>query len=249
MSERNRWVLITGASRGIGRSIALALAAEGYQPVLWARSGDDLADVADEVRTYGVPVRTAVVDVTDPEMVAQAARTSLAGLDGLAALVLNAGQGVWTPLSELDTAAWDRTVRTNLDGGFQVLTTVLPLLTATPGALVIGLLSDSVLYPFPERAAYAASKSGLRALLEVTRREVRDKQVRVCSVLPSRVDTHFQGAHESAAPGSRDGALAAEDVAAVVAGLFRLPPHVEVREIQLSAMTSTFGPFPEKAQV
>ncbi|MFJ1649775.1 SDR family NAD(P)-dependent oxidoreductase [Streptomyces sp. NPDC088258] len=247
VSEEGRWVLVTGASRGIGRSTALALAADGYRPVLWARSGDDLADAAREVRAHGVPVRTAVVDVADPAAVARAAAVSLAGLGTLAGLVLNAGQGVWSALSDLEPAVWDRTVRTNLDGGFHVLTAVLPRLIAAPGALVVGLLSDSALYPFPQRAAYASSKAGLRALLEVTRREVRDKGVRVCQVLPSRVDTYFHGAHTDAAPGSREGALAAADVAAVIAGLFRLPPHVEVREIQMSSLTSTFGPFPEKA--
>ncbi|GAU66484.1 putative oxidoreductase [Streptomyces sp. NBRC 110611] len=241
-------MLITGASRGIGRAIALALAADGYRPVLWARSGDDLAEVAAEVRAHGTPVRSAVVDIADPAAVAFAARTSLAGLDGLAGLVLNAGQGVWTALSELGTDEWDRTVRTNLDGGFQVLSAALPLLTAVPGALVVGMLSDSARYPFPQRAAYAAAKSGLGALLEVTRREVREQRVRVCQVVPSRVDTYFRGAHADAAPGSREGALSAEDVAAVVSGLFRLPPHVEIREIQMSSLSSTFGPFPERAQ-
>lgn len=248
MPEHERWVLITGASRGIGRATALALAADGYRPVLWARSGDDLAKVAAAVRAHGTQVRSAVVDVADPAAVARAARTSLADLEGLAGLVLNAGQGVWTALSELGPEEWDRTVRTNLDGGFRVLSTALPMLTKVPGALVVGMLSDSALYPFPQRAAYAASKSGLRALLEVTRREVRDQRVRVCQVLPSRVDTYFQGAHADATPGSRQGALSAEDVAAVVSGLFRLPPQVEIREIQMSSLSSTFGPFPERAQ-
>jgi NADP-dependent 3-hydroxy acid dehydrogenase YdfG len=245
VADPQRWVLITGASRGIGRSVALALAADGCAPVLWARSGDDLAKVADEVRALGVPVRTAIVDVGDRAAVIRARQESLADIDRLAGLVLNAGQGTWTALTDLDAAAWDQTVRTNLDGGFHVLSAVSPLLTAAPGALIVGLLSDSALYPFPQRAAYAASKSGLRALLEVTRRELRDRGVRVCQVLPSRVDTHFQGAHTAAAPGTRDGALSAADVATVIAGIFRLPPNVEVREIQLSALTSTFGPFPE----
>ncbi|SCF06575.1 3-oxoacyl-[acyl-carrier protein] reductase [Micromonospora haikouensis] len=246
MPEAHRSVLITGASRGIGRATALALAADGYAPVLWARSGDDLAKVADEVAEQGVPVRTSVVDVADRAAVARAAQESLAGLDRLDGLVLNAGQGTWTALSDLEPADWDRTVRTNLDGSFHVLKTVLPLLTAVRGALVVGLLSDSVCYPFAERAAYAASKSGLAALLEVTRRETREHGVRICRLMPSRVDTHFQGSYAVAAPGTRDGALTAAEVAAVIAGVFRLPAGVEVREIQLSSMTSTFGPFPER---
>jgi NADP-dependent 3-hydroxy acid dehydrogenase YdfG len=246
MPSANRWVLITGASRGIGRATALALAADGYAPVLWARSGDDLAKVADEVSGYAVPARVAVVDVADRAAVVRAARDSLAGIERLDGLVLNAGQGKWAPLAELDGADWDVTVRTNLDGGFHVLKVALPLLTAVSGALVVGLLSDSVRYPFPERAAYAASKSGLAALLEVARRETRAQGVRVCQLVPSRVDTYFQGSYVAAAPGTRDTALTAAEVAAVIAGVFRLPPNVEIREIHLSSMTSTFGLLPER---
>jgi NADP-dependent 3-hydroxy acid dehydrogenase YdfG len=110
------------------------------------------------------------------------------------------------------------------------------------------MLSDSALYPFPGRAAYSASKAGMQAMLDVARRETRASGVRVSVVLPSRVDTFFQGGHSDAAPGTREGALSADQVAEVVAGLFALPPAVEIRQIQLAAMTSTYGLLPERIQ-
>ncbi|GIF15712.1 SDR family NAD(P)-dependent oxidoreductase [Actinoplanes teichomyceticus] len=247
MTGAGRWVLVSGASRGIGRATAVALAADGYRPVLWARSGADLAAVRAEVRERGGEARSAIVDVGDPDAVARAARESLAGLTELAGVVLNAGQGRWAPLAEIEPQDWDGTLRTNLSGSFHVLRAALPLLTAAPGALVVGLLSDSAVHPFPERAAYAASKSGLRALLEVARRELRERGVRVSLVVPSRVDTFFEGAYTDAAPGTRKGALTAADIAALVTGIFRLPPEIEVRETHVAAMTSTFGPFQERA--
>jgi NADP-dependent 3-hydroxy acid dehydrogenase YdfG len=247
MIDTYPWVLVTGASRGIGRAVAVALAADGYCPILWARSGAELAQLAAEVRALGRDTRTACVDIGDPAAVALAAQESLSTLTGLAGVVLNAGRGVWAGLAATDPDEWDRTIRTNLSGGFHVLRVCLPLLTVTPGALIVGLLSDSAVYPFPERAAYAASKSGLQALLEVARRELREQGVRVSVIVPSRVDTYFHGAHADATPGTRKGALAATDIAALVAGIFRLPPEVELRETHVSAMTSTFGPFPERA--
>ncbi|MFC0435088.1 SDR family oxidoreductase [Kutzneria buriramensis] len=240
---RRGWVLITGASRGIGAATAESLARKGFDLVLWARTASALT--AEAARAAGAKVVTATVDVADAAQV----RAALpAGIDRLAGLVLNAGHGVWRPLGQIDLAEWRGAISVNLDGPFHVLTAVLPLLTARPGGIVVGVLSDSVLYPFPERAAYTAAKAGMSALLEVARRELRPRGVRVSSLLPSRVDTCFRGAHEAASPGDRPGALSAAEVAEVIGGLFELPANVEIRQVQLAAMTTSYGPFPEGMQ-
>lgn len=238
-------VLVTGASRGIGAAVAVRLAKSGHDLVLWARSADGLDRSRAAAEAAGVQVRTAVVDVSDPAQVERAAET-LDGFGGLGGVVLNAGAGRWSPFDALTLEAWNATLGTNLHGAFHVLRAALPLLTARRDGLVVGMLSDSVLHPHRDRAAYTASKAGMSALLEVIRREVRSRNVRVSAVLPSRVDTHFAGNHPVAAPGCREGALGADDVAEVVATLFDLPAHVEIRHLQLAAMTSTYGPFPEK---
>nr|AUV64122.1 short-chain dehydrogenase [Streptomyces citricolor]BAV57059.1 short-chain dehydrogenase [Streptomyces citricolor] len=245
MTARRGWVLVTGASRGIGGATAMALAGRGFDLVLWARSADALADTAEQARALGARVKTATVDVGDAGQVASAAE-SIDGAEGLAGLVLNAGRGVWSPLADVDPEDWSATIRTNLDGTYHVLRETLPHLIAHGHGLLVGMLSDSVLHPFAERAAYSASKSGMSALLEVVRREVRASGVRVSAVLPSRVDTYFQGSQAEAGPGTREGALTAAEVAEVVAGLFELPPNVEIRQVQLAAMTSTYGLFPER---
>jgi NADP-dependent 3-hydroxy acid dehydrogenase YdfG len=247
VSGRRGRVLVTGASRGIGAAVAEALAVEGFDLVLWARSPDGLDRTASAVRQRGAAASVHTVDVGDGAQVAAASAT-LAGPGPLAGVVLNAGVGRWSPLSSLDPEQWHSTLRTNLDGAYHVLRAVLPRLTAQRAGLVVGVLSDSALYPHADRAAYSASKAGMSALLETVRREVRRHNIRVSAVLPSRVDTHFQGSHNEAAPGTRKGALAAADVAQVVSALFTLPPHVEVRNMQLAAMTATYGPFPERVE-
>jgi NADP-dependent 3-hydroxy acid dehydrogenase YdfG len=246
MSAGRGWVLVTGASRGIGEATATELAAAGFDLVLWARNAEALADVAQRVRALGVRTRTASVDVGSGEQVAAAAKELPGADEHLAGLVLNAGHGVWTPLLRLEPEEWTDTIRSNLDGSYHVLRAVIARLTAQRAGLIVGMLSDSVLHPFADRAAYTAAKAGMSALLEVTRREVRADGVRVSAVLPSRVDTHFQGSHTEAGPSTRAGALSAADVGRVVVGLFEQPPHVEIRQIQLAAMTSTFGLLPER---
>ncbi|MEV0088532.1 SDR family oxidoreductase [Saccharopolyspora sp. NPDC050642] len=245
MSGRGR-VLVTGASRGIGREIAIALARTGHDLVLWARSRDDLGETAELARGHGAAVVEQAVDVGDRDQVEAGIRSCATGSEALTGLVLNAGAGVWRPLAEVPAPEWSAALRTNLDGAFHVLQAALPTLRRAAHPLVVGVLSDSAVHPFPDRAAYSAAKAGTLALLEVARREHRAAGLRISLVLPSRVDTHFSGSHADARPGTRAGALSARDVAQVVDGLFALPPHVEVREIRLAATTSTYGPYPER---
>ncbi|HST47198.1 SDR family oxidoreductase [Jatrophihabitans sp.] len=244
MTARQATVLVTGASRGIGAQTALRLAAAGFDLVLWARTLDELQLVGEKAAAYGTDVSVRAVDVSDADQVA-AGYLAIDWQSPLTGLVLNAGSGIWQRIAEIDDAVWDRTLATNLRGSMLVLRQFLPPLQARPGGLVVGVLSDSARYPFPGRAAYAASKAGLAALLEVARREARNAGVRITALLPSRVDTAFQGSLPSAAAGCRPGSLSADEVAEVIGWLFELPAGVEVRELQLAALTSSFGPYDE----
>jgi NADP-dependent 3-hydroxy acid dehydrogenase YdfG len=243
--KSRRRVLVTGASRGIGEAISLSLASAGYDLSLWARSGDALEAVAAACIARGAHVDAAIVDVTDAASVRVAAERTIASGGKLAGLVLNAGAGVWRPIEEESTNVWDATIATNLSGAFYVLRACVEALKEVRGGLIVGISSDSALYPFPSRAAYAASKTGMRALLETARLELRGAGVRVSVVFPARVDTSFKGSHHDAAPGTRPGALSAGDVAEVVRYLFATPGSVEIREVHMASLASAFGPFPQ----
>ncbi|HEX5872177.1 MAG TPA: SDR family NAD(P)-dependent oxidoreductase [Longimicrobium sp.] len=229
-------VLVTGASRGIGRAVAEALAADGFDLVLWARAAAEL----DEARAalHGpVQVRTAAVDVSRPEAVAGERERSLAGLPGLRGVVLCAGVGEWAPLEETTPAAWRTMLDTNLGGAFLALREALPLLRAVPHAQVVVLGSDSGEVGMPGRTAYCASKWGLRGLAESLRAEERPGGLRVTQLLVSRVDTHFRGR----VPGDRPGALTAAQVARLVSTVFAQDPQVELREIRMSSIHTPYG--------
>lgn len=244
MKTRQR-VLVTGASRGIGEAIALSLASAGYDLSLWARSGDAMEAVAAACAARGAHVEMAVIDVSDAASVEVAAKQAAGFSSGLAGVVLNAGAGMWRPLEDETADAWDTTIATNLNGAFYVLRACVGHLKKADGGLIVGISSDSALYPFPNRAAYAAAKTGMRALLETARLELRGAGVRTSVVFPGRVDTSFKGSHRDAAPGTRPGALSADDVAGVVQYLFAMPRSVEIREVHMASLTSTFGPFPQ----
>ncbi|AJY38447.1 SDR family NAD(P)-dependent oxidoreductase [Burkholderia humptydooensis] len=243
MSPRRGTVLVTGASRGVGLAIAEALAGRGYDLALWARSAPDLDAIARRLGATGCRVRAAAVDVGDAAAVDAAGRALREQDAMLAGVVVNAGCGRWARIADTAPDEWRRTLRTNLDGAFHTLKACVPLLTAAH-PLIVGMMSDASVWPFAERSAYCASKAGLRQFFDVARQELRERGIRMTAVLPSRIDTHFQGGHASAAPGSRPGALDAADVATIVADLFDGPPHIEIRELHVTALASSFGPFP-----
>lgn len=241
-NDADGWVLITGASRGIGRAVALALAAAGHPLILWARTETDLSEVAQEIgQRWGTPVRTATADVSDARQVDDAAKKSFEGIGGLRGAVVNAGAGIWGDIETMGADEWQQVLGPNLDGAFHTLHVSLPYLRRRPGSQIIGVASDSSYNSYVGRAAYCASKAGFLSLLETTRRETRRDGVRVTVLVPSRVDTYFRGKH----PGARPDALSMTEVADVTVSLFALPARVEVRELHLSSINSPFGMYPE----
>lgn len=229
-------VLVTGASRGIGRAVAVRLAADGVPLVLWARDRTGLTDLATGHRGAG-PVTVQAVDVRDETSV-RAAVEELAEADiALRGVVLNAGVGQWHPLQGYPIALWDDIVATNLRGAQLTLVATLPLLLQTRSPQLIGVGSDSGLAGFPERAAYCASKWGLRGLLEVARAEHRQDGLRCTHLAVGAVDTGFR----TGRPGSRPGSLPPENVAEIITWLLGSPAQTEIRELHVSSTAVPFG--------
>tara|TARA_R110002110_G_scaffold98919_1_gene253006 strand:- start:5710 stop:6450 length:741 start_codon:yes stop_codon:yes gene_type:complete len=234
-------VLVTGASRGIGASVAKRLAKTGFDLVLWSRTGQQLVEVAEECRREKVDVITAEVDVSDSEAVFDSGVRSIELAGELRGLVLNAGIGIWGKVAELSVDDWRQVVSTNLDGAFYTLRACMPFLGKAAGAQIVTLGSDSSLYGYPTRSAYCASKSGLVGLVEALRRETRADGLRISNVILSRVDSYFRNKK----PGARPQGLTTDEVAEAIEWIFSTKERLEVRELRLSALTETFGVLPE----
>ncbi len=238
---RRGLVLVTGASKGIGKAIAVALARDGFDLILWARSEDQLAQVKQQCEEFGVSAHTQCVDVSQWQMVHEAS-TRFAHSEPLAGVVINAGIGVWQPLDKVSIEQWHETQAVNLNGAFYTLKGTMPGLSRAGSGRVVVIGSDASVFPFPDRTAYCASKWGLAGLVESLREELRPSGVSITHLLPSRVDTEFFGSGNT----SRKHALRAEDVAAITAFIFSLPVHIEIRTLSCASMLETFGPFPAK---
>ena len=180
--------LVTGASSGIGRSAALALARAGYDLVInYAASKDRAEQVAEEAEQRGARTVTARADVADEDAVRRVLDDVEQGFGRLDALVNNAGVTVDTPPSDLDGLSvddWDRVLAVNVRGMFQVTRAAVPLLRRAPRAAIVNTASIVGLRPGPQPFPYAASKAAVVALTKTLAGRLGPEGIRVNAVAP-----------------------------------------------------------------
>jgi 3-oxoacyl-[acyl-carrier protein] reductase len=217
--------LITGASRGIGRAIAVALAPT-HDLLLTARDTSALAEVAVEATAAGARCRTLPLDLRDPAQIAVM-------LDGLApdVLINNAGLAVMKPFLQLTPEEWNAQVEVNVNALYHVTRAVLPAMVARGSGHVITIGSLAGRNTFVGGSCYAGTKHFVMGFSESLMLEVRDAGVKVSVVMPGSVDTDLfpEGT-------DRSWMLEPRDVAEVVAHMVHTPAHalqgrVEVRPL------------------
>lgn len=217
--------VVTGGSRGIGLAIARLLVEEGANVAIMATSDATLRAAAGELQV--LPLRA---DVRRQGEVEQAIKGAADRFGGIDVLVNNAGVGLFRRVADMSLDEWQRVIDVNLTGVFNCCRAALPHLRARGGGWIINVSSLASTNPFPEAAAYCASKAGLNAFSEALMQEVRHDGIRVACVLPGSVRTEFTGRSQ----GDDDWKLAPEDVAQAVTDLIAhplrsLPSRVEIR--------------------
>ncbi len=190
MSEgfKGRTALITGATTGMGRAVALALGERGANVVIAARREKEGAKAVTDVEAAGGQGLFVRTDVTiEAEAKAMVDRT-VERFGGLDFVFNNAGSGVNTPITKMTTAEWDRDIAVNLTGTFYGLKAQMPVMETTGGSIV-NMSSQTASYASPGYGAYAAAKAGVEALTRVAAIEGAEKNIRVNSVAPGVINT------------------------------------------------------------
>lgn len=190
-SEPARIVLVTGASRGIGRSIALELAAKGFTVALNYRSNEGAAKVClNSIREAGGAAYLLPFDVSDRAQTQAALEQDLEEHDVYWGVVLNAGITADAPLPALSGKAWDEVIATNLGGFYNVLNPlVMPMIRKKRGGRIVTMSSLAGLAGNRGQTNYAASKGGLIAASRSLARELAKRQITVNSVAPGLIRT------------------------------------------------------------
>ncbi|SCL39678.1 Short-chain dehydrogenase [Micromonospora rhizosphaerae] len=187
-------VVITGASSGIGTATAYALARQGADVVLAARSQDALQRVAERCRELGGRALVVPTDVTDPEAVVRLAARAAAQFGRIDAWVNNAAVSAVGLFDEIPVEEFRRVVEVNLLGTVYGTKAALPWLGAAGGGVLVNNASVLAEVAMPYQSAYNATKHGIRGLADTVRQELRVTgrgNISICTVLPASIDTPF----------------------------------------------------------
>jgi NADP-dependent 3-hydroxy acid dehydrogenase YdfG len=223
--------IVTGASTGMGRAIAIAMAAEGANLGLVARSPDRLEESAIQARATGAEVLTFPGDVADNSFAKQVIRTLVERFGRIDILVNNAGTNTFhRNLADTSVADWGRVLDTNLTGPFVFTRHVLPHMRQAGRGQIISISSAAGLQPgAPAGVAYCASKHALHSLSGSINLEERRHGIRACIIAPGETDTPNLDLRPRP-PGKEDlaKAMRPEDIANAVVYVATQPEHVSV---------------------
>ncbi len=186
-------VLVTGASRGIGRAIALAVARDGHDVVVHCRTGVDQADaVAGEARSLGVSARVLAFDVADRAAASAALLADIEAHGAYYGVICNAGIARDNAFPAMSGEEWDAVIHTNLDGFFNVLNpVVMPMVRRRKPGRIVTLASVSALMGNRGQTNYSAAKAGVIAATKSLAVELAKRAITVNCVAPGLIDTEM----------------------------------------------------------
>lgn len=225
-------VIITGASSGIGAATARALAREGCQLTLAARSTSRLEQLAEELgrsRTLVVPT-----DLTDGAAVVSMVEQTVARFGRVDVLFANAGIYIPGQVADGDPEAWATLMDVNVDGVLRSVHAVLPHLLAQKSGDILVTSSISGLIDIHWEPVYSASKHAIQGFVHTLRRQVAAQGLRVGAIAPGMVANELWGFTDPAqiaAMAERHASLTSEDVAEAVVFMLSRPAHVTIRDL------------------
>ena len=229
---KNKNALITGAGKGIGKAIAIALAKEGVNVILLARTQSDLDEVAQNIKTYGVQVQTLIADVSDINSVNTAVEKALSQFKTIDILINNAGIAAFGKFLELEPKAWENIIQVNLMGTYYVIRAVLPNMIERQTGDIINISSTAGLNGNALTSAYSASKFAVLGLTDSLMQEVRKHNIRVTALTPSTVATNM-AKELKLTDGNPDKVMQAEDIAELLIAQLKLNRRVFIKNASI----------------
>jgi NADP-dependent 3-hydroxy acid dehydrogenase YdfG len=235
---KNKVVVITGASSGIGEAMALLLAENGAKVVLGARRKEQLDELVAQIKNTGGEAAYAVTDVTSRTDVVNLVQLACDQFGRLDVMINNAGISQLSRMDELDVTGWETMIDINLKGVLYGMAAAIPLFQKQQAGHIINIISTSGLKITPTMGVYAATKNAVRTLTEAFRQE-SDGKIRITGISPGFVKTEL--AHNIKNPEARNAvqasmdniALSPMDIANAVAFAIGLPAGVEIGDLTI----------------
>jgi NADP-dependent 3-hydroxy acid dehydrogenase YdfG len=224
--------IITGASKGIGRSISERFAREGAKLALLARSEDLLKECAQQCRDLGAEAEALVCNVSDADDVERTFGKALEYLGGIDVLINNAGLGYFGSVENLEIAQFDEMMGTNLRGVFLCSRAVVPRMKADGGGVIVNIASIAGLRGFEGGAGYAGSKHGVMGMSECMGLDLRPHNIRVTAICPGSVNAPDFRAGRSGRIHAEN-MIQAEDIAEACIYVATQPSRMFLRQLEI----------------
>jgi len=240
--------LVTGASSGLGRASALALAQSGADVVLLARSADDLQQVVAELTPTGRRTLALPGDLAHEDDIVNAIARAIETFGHIDILVNAAGTDVPGPIVQLSTRDWDYVLDVNLRAPFLLAKAVFPYMSQARRGTIINISSVAGKRGWAHASAYCASKFGLTGLTQVLAAEGKAYGIRACVVYPGAMATHWglwSPAERDALPHEAQPptkALPPAEVAALIVWIAAAPPELVLNEVIVSPLEESGWP-------
>jgi len=200
MNWSGKVVLITGASSGIGRGLAIELAKRGAAVGLLARRAEELEEIAKEIKTAGGRALSLPADVTDVDAVSKAADRLRAELGPIDVLIANAGIGGSVAAAQLSAADVTKIINVNVNGVVNSTATVIPEMVARRQGQLVVISSLAAYRGLPKSAAYCASKAAVSAFAESLRVDLRRSGIDVTIIHPGFIKTPLTAGRQAQMP-------------------------------------------------
>jgi 3-oxoacyl-[acyl-carrier protein] reductase len=225
---KNKNALITGAGKGIGKAVAIALAKEGVNVILIARTQEEIDSVAAKARSLRVKALAITADVADINSVNAAVEKALAEFKTIDILINNAGIAAFGKFLELEPTDWERIIQVNLMGVYYVTRAVIPNMIERQTGDIINISSTAGLSGNALTSAYSASKFALLGLTESLMQEMRKHNIRVTALTPSTVATDM-AKELKLTDGNPEKVMQSEDIAELIIAQLKLNRRVFIK--------------------
>ena len=225
---KNKNALITGAGKGIGKAIAIALAKEGVNVILVSRTQSDVDQLAVETSNLGVKSLALSADVSDINSINKAVTTALSEFKTIDILINNAGIASFGKFLELEPEAWEKIIQVNLMGTYYTTRAVLPNMIEKQTGDIINISSTAGLNGNALTSAYSASKFAVLGLTDSLMQEMRKHNIRVTALTPSTVATDL-AMDLNLTDGNPEKVMQSEDVAELIIAQLKLNRRVFIK--------------------
>lgn len=225
--------VITGASKGIGKATALALARENAKLAICARSADLIKTTAEEIKSLGAEVIPFAGDIKEIKIIESFLNQTVTQFGRIDILINNAGLGYFKNIADLPIEEWDEMFNINIRSIFIMTQKALPYLRESKESVVVNVASLAGKNSFVGGGGYAATKHALVGFSRCLMLEERGNGLRVLTLCPGSVDTNFFDGHHNKEEIKKKNILNDVDIADTIVNMIKMPQHALISEIDI----------------